>query len=82
MAITDEQYQRDGYLVVEDVLGPDEVATIEERLRQYVRGERTEHEFERMLEPSIDPAAFFTTDDRSEWVESHPIVGDEFPGCV
>ena len=61
MTVTDEQfeqYQRDGYLVVEDVVGPDEVATIEDRLRQYVRGERTEDEFERMLEPSIDPAAF------------------------
>ncbi|WP_256687534.1 phytanoyl-CoA dioxygenase family protein [Halococcus qingdaonensis] len=48
MPITDEEferYQRNGYLVVEDVLAPDEVESVTQRLRQYVRGERAEDEF-------------------------------------
>jgi phytanoyl-CoA hydroxylase len=61
MAIDDkqfEQYQQDGYVVVDDVLTSEEVNAVKERLREYVRGEREEQRFERMLEPSIEAEAF------------------------
>jgi len=61
MSLTDEQfeqYQTDGYVVVEDVLSEEEVAAIRTRLREYVRGDRETSGFERMLEPSVDPADF------------------------
>lgn len=53
-----EQYQQEGYVVVEEVLNPDEVATIKTRLREYVRGEREETQFGRMVEPSVEAEAF------------------------
>lgn len=61
MPLTDEQfeqYQRDGYVVVEGVLSADEVSTLKTRLREYVRGDREERTFDRMLEPSVDPEEF------------------------
>ncbi|MFB6136417.1 MAG: phytanoyl-CoA dioxygenase family protein [Halobacteriaceae archaeon] len=54
MELTDgqfEQYQREGYVVVEDVLSPAEVTAVRERLGEYVRREREGESFERMLEP-------------------------------
>ncbi|SDZ80554.1 Ectoine hydroxylase-related dioxygenase, phytanoyl-CoA dioxygenase (PhyH) family [Haloplanus vescus] len=53
-----EQYQRDGYVVVEDLLSDDEVARVTDRIREYVAGDRTETTFSRMLEPDIDPDEF------------------------
>lgn len=61
MALTDrqfEQYQTDGYVVVEDVLSEAEVSGLKTRLREYVRGDREAEGFERMLEPAVDPAEF------------------------
>lgn len=52
-----EHYQREGYVVVGGVLEPSEVDTITTRLREYVRGERKESQFERMLEPSAETGA-------------------------
>ncbi|WP_435067068.1 phytanoyl-CoA dioxygenase family protein [Haloplanus sp. C73] len=53
-----EQYQREGYVVVEDLLSADEVTEVTERIREYVVGNRTESEFSRMLEPDADPDTF------------------------
>ncbi|WP_248897855.1 phytanoyl-CoA dioxygenase family protein [Haloplanus halobius] len=53
-----EQYQQDGYVVVEDLLSDPEVERITDRIREYVTGERTETQFDRMLEPDIKPDAF------------------------
>ncbi|MFB6087989.1 MAG: phytanoyl-CoA dioxygenase family protein [Haloarculaceae archaeon] len=53
-----ERYQREGYVVVEDLLDDGEVERVKSRIREYVTGERTESEFERMLEPDVDPDAF------------------------
>lgn len=61
MALSDEQmrqYQREGYVVVEDVLSGTEVTELKDRLREYVRGEREETEFDRMLEPSVEAEEF------------------------
>lgn len=59
--ITDEQleqYQREGYVIAKDVLSADEVTGLKTRLREYVRGDRKEIKFDRMLEPSVDPGEF------------------------
>lgn len=53
-----EQYQQEGYVIAEDVLSADEVAGLKTRLREYVRGDRKEINFDRMLEPSVDPGEF------------------------
>ncbi|WP_276272731.1 phytanoyl-CoA dioxygenase family protein [Haloarcula litorea] len=61
MPLTDaqfEQYQRDGYVVVEDCLDAATVERATERIDAYVRGERAETGFERMLEPDAEDAAF------------------------
>lgn len=61
MPLTDsqfEQYQQEGYVVVEDVLSAAEVTRLKTRLREYVRGDREETAFDRMLEPAIDREAF------------------------
>ncbi|SEP24015.1 Ectoine hydroxylase-related dioxygenase, phytanoyl-CoA dioxygenase (PhyH) family [Halogranum amylolyticum] len=60
MTLTDaqfEQYQREGYVVVEDLLPPETVERVKTRLREYVTGERTETEFGRMLEPNAETFA-------------------------
>jgi phytanoyl-CoA hydroxylase len=49
-----EQYQRDGYVVVEDCLDSETVESVTERIDSYVRKDRTEDGFERMLEPDAD----------------------------
>jgi len=46
-----EQYQRDGYVVVEDCLDGATVERVTERIESYVRGDREESRFQRMLEP-------------------------------
>ncbi|WP_255150232.1 phytanoyl-CoA dioxygenase family protein [Halorarius halobius] len=53
-----EQYQREGYVVVEDLLDGETVEAVTERLREYVTGEREETEFSRMLEPDADVGSF------------------------
>ena len=53
-----EQYQRNGYITVENVLDTEEVDQVKTRLREYVRKDREEAQFERMLEPSIDAETF------------------------
>jgi phytanoyl-CoA hydroxylase len=61
MALSDtqfERYQRDGYVVVEDLLSDDEVERVKSRIQEYVAGDRTETEFSRMLEPDVDAEAF------------------------
>ncbi|MFC6757433.1 MULTISPECIES: phytanoyl-CoA dioxygenase family protein [Haloarcula] len=51
-----EQYQRDGYVVVEDCLDAAVVERVTERIDAYVRNDREESQFERMLEPEVDDA--------------------------
>ncbi|WP_267643171.1 phytanoyl-CoA dioxygenase family protein [Haloarchaeobius amylolyticus] len=57
MQLIDSQfahYQREGYVVVEDLLDEAVVERTSERLREYVAGERTEQGFSRMLEPDAE----------------------------
>ncbi len=57
MQLTDgefEQYQREGYLVVENVLSPDETQQVKERLREYTHGEREPESFKSQIEPSVE----------------------------
>ncbi|MFC7156948.1 phytanoyl-CoA dioxygenase family protein [Halomarina halobia] len=61
MSLTDEQfeqYQREGYVVVENVLTADEVERVRRRLDDYVTGEREERQFGRMLEPAAEEDGF------------------------
>ncbi|MFB6101128.1 MAG: phytanoyl-CoA dioxygenase family protein [Haloplanus sp.] len=53
-----EQYQREGYVVVEKLLSEREVERVKDRIQEYVVGERTETQFSRMLEPDVEPSAF------------------------
>lgn len=66
MTLTDEQleqYQREGYVVVDDVLSPDEIERVKDRIQDYVTGKREETQFERMLEPTLaDGTAKFRGD--------------------
>jgi phytanoyl-CoA hydroxylase len=52
-----EQYQRDGYVVVEECLDADVVEAVTDRINAYVRGDREETTFQRMLEPDAEDAA-------------------------
>lgn len=52
------QYQRDGYVVAENLLSEAEVERVRTRIHEYAAGERTETEFSRMLEPDADPDEF------------------------
>ncbi len=52
-----EQYQREGYVVLEDLLSPEQVGRVKTRLREYVTGEREETAFSRMLEPAVESGA-------------------------
>jgi phytanoyl-CoA hydroxylase len=57
MALTDtqfEQYQREGYVVVDGLLAPETVERVKRRLDEYVTNERTETAFSRMLEPAAE----------------------------
>jgi len=54
MSVSDaqfEQYQRNGYVVVKDCLDGATVEAVTDRIESYVRNERKETQFERMLEP-------------------------------
>ena len=53
-----EQYQRDGYVVVEDLLDETEIERVRTRIQEYAANERTETSFDRMLEPDADPDTF------------------------
>ena len=57
-----EQYQRDGYVVVEDCLAGALVEAVTERIDAYVGGEREESEFQRMVEPDAAEAALGDAD--------------------
>jgi len=60
MALSDaqfEQYQEDGYVVVEDCLDGATVEAVTDRIDSYVRNNREESQFERMLEPDAEDAA-------------------------
>lgn len=57
MELTDEQfrqYQSDGYVVVEDALGPDLVDRVKSRLREYTHEGREAEGFKRMVEPAVE----------------------------
>ncbi|WP_207586628.1 phytanoyl-CoA dioxygenase family protein [Halomontanus rarus] len=51
-----EQYQSDGYVVVEDALSASTVETVTERLREYTHGDREPADagFQRQLEPAVE----------------------------
>ena len=57
-----EQYQREGYVVVEDCLDGATVEGVTERIESYVRGDREEATFQRMLEPDAATDALGDTD--------------------
>lgn len=49
-----EQYQRDGYLVVEDALSADAVSEVKQRLRSYTHGDREPETFTSQIEPRVE----------------------------
>jgi len=49
-----EQYQTDGYVVVEDALAPDAGETVRERLREYTHGDRDPDTFQSQIEPAVE----------------------------
>lgn len=50
-----EQYQRDGYIVVEDLFDPDTVESLKSRIREYTHGGREVPEgTQKQLEPAYD----------------------------
>jgi len=57
-----EQYQRDGYVVVENCLDGATVEAVTERIESYVWGDREESGFQRMLEPDAEGAALSDAD--------------------
>jgi len=48
-----EAYQRDGYIVVEDLLSPPEVAALQQRLRDYTHGGRSQEALSIQIEPRV-----------------------------
>jgi ectoine hydroxylase-related dioxygenase (phytanoyl-CoA dioxygenase family) len=48
------QYQRDGYVVVEDALSPAVVDRVKTRLREYTHGDREQQAFESQIEPAVE----------------------------
>jgi ectoine hydroxylase-related dioxygenase (phytanoyl-CoA dioxygenase family) len=48
------QYQRDGYIVVEDLLAPEEVAALRQRLRDYTHGGRDHAKLVIQVEPRVE----------------------------
>lgn len=66
MILTSEQrdaYHRDGYLVVEDLITPEETEALRERVREYTHGGRTTEGLYIQTEPRIE---------RGELVVEHP----------
>jgi len=49
-----EQYQSEGYVVVEDALSPAQVERVTERLREYTHGDRTPQTFKSQIEPAVE----------------------------
>jgi len=49
-----EQYQTDGYLVVENALDPETVERVKTRLREYTHGDREPERFTTQLEPRVE----------------------------
>jgi ectoine hydroxylase-related dioxygenase (phytanoyl-CoA dioxygenase family) len=49
-----EQYQTDGYLVIEDALSQDTIEQTTERLRTYTHGDREPETFESQIEPRVE----------------------------
>ena len=57
MSLTDaqfEQYQRDGYVVVEDALDAETVDRVKRRLRAYTHGDRAVAGFQSQIEPAVE----------------------------
>ena len=57
MPLTDaqfEQYQSDGYVVVEDALDAETVDRVKTRLREYTHGDRDPEGFQSQLEPAVE----------------------------
>lgn len=48
-----EQYQTDGYLVVENALSQDTIEQTTDRLREYTHGDRDPEQFESQIEPRV-----------------------------
>ncbi len=66
MILTPEQltqYRREGYLVIADLITPDETAALQERVREYTHGGRPTAGLHVQVEPRID---------RGEIVVAHP----------
>ena len=49
-----EQYERDGYLVVEKLIDPDRVRALAERLREYTHGDRATTGLRVQVEPKVE----------------------------
>ena len=49
-----EQYQTEGYLVVEDALSMETVERVKSRLREYTHGDREPEAFDSQLEPRVE----------------------------
>lgn len=52
-----EQYQTDGYLVVEDALSAETLERVMDRLREYTHGDREPEAFDSQLEPRVERGA-------------------------
>ena len=87
MELTDaefEQYQTDGYLVVEDALSTDMVEATKARLREYTHGDREPEGFESQIEPRVERGELDVEDDGDAvrkfeglgMVESDDVFGD------
>ncbi len=66
MSLTDAQlaaYRRDGYLVVEDLIAPEEVAALAGRVREYTHGGRPRDRLYVQVEPRVE---------RGELAVAHP----------
>jgi phytanoyl-CoA hydroxylase len=48
-----ESYERDGFVVVENLLSPDEVNGLQDRLREYTHGDRSTESLRMQVEPRV-----------------------------
>jgi hypothetical protein len=53
-----EQYHRDGFIVVENLLSADEMAGLQERVQEYTHGGRPPGAIKIQVEPSLQPARY------------------------
>src|SRR5579862_5923756 len=58
-----DSYQRDGYLLVEDLISPEETAALRERIREYTHGGRSQAALHIQIEPRVQ---------RGEVTVAHP----------